>query len=311
MKNILKKLVEKLLEKPLRKLAKWAAEQNAAADAAREAEASGGTAASTDAGGMGVPASPSSDAGVSDPLAGASSENPPTSSKYPLGLASCWNGDNAAERMMNVLSPRMGDATFKKRLSWMVGRGCTVAHVILVNGADGEAGGYAAWDDKDRPKMLERWQAVRDAGLALVPWIITDDSRAYRDKLFADADKLVGKMSAFLAAACPCVVLGLEMDEDKSVTADQWKKVRDAVKKHYKGPLGVHHCSGSSFKFASLGDVILGQLDPGCTEAQVKSQIKAIRAKGKRAVGFEYARGPNRKLAQAALDAGAEGVGNW
>ena len=54
MKNIVKKLVEKLLEKPLRKLARWAAEQNAAADAAREAERRN----ESDAGGMGVPASP-------------------------------------------------------------------------------------------------------------------------------------------------------------------------------------------------------------------------------------------------------------
>ena len=107
----------------------------------------------------------------------------------------------------------------------------------------------------------------------------------------------------------PCVVIGLEMNEGG--TASQWKAVRDAIRKYYSGPLGVHHTSGNSFPFASLGDVILGQLNPGCTEAQVKAQIKAILAKGKMAVGFEYARGANRKLAQAALDAGAEGCGNW
>ncbi len=268
-----------------------------------------------DAGGIGGdarPASPASDGGIADPsLPAQSPENPPSLSAYPLGIASCWHGANASERMMNILSPKMSDETFGKRLAWMKGKGCTVAHVILVNAADGEAGGYAAWNDSDRPKMLKRWEKIRDAGLILVPWIITDDSKAYRDQLFANADKLVGKMATFLTAECPYVVLGLEMDEDKSVTADQWKKVRDAVRKRYKGPLGVHHCSGSSFKFAGLGDIILGQLDPGCTEAQVKAQIKAIKAKGKRAVGFEYSRGPSRKLCLAALEAGAEGVGNW
>ena len=123
MKNLVKKLVEKLLEKPLRKLARWAAEQNAAADAAREAEASGGTAA-TDAGGMGVPASPSSDAGVSDPLAGASSENPPPSSKpwRECRKSSNWNGSNAAKRMMNAVSPKFAETKFREYLDLWVRR---------------------------------------------------------------------------------------------------------------------------------------------------------------------------------------------
>lgn len=251
--------------------------------------------------------------GVSSDPSPARPETPSSSlpGAYPLGIASCWHGANASERMMNILSPKMSDETFGKRLAWMKGQGCTAAHVILANAGDGEAGGYAAWNDSDRPKMLRRWETIRDAGFALVPWIITDDSKAYRDQLFADADRLVGKMATFLTAECPYVVLGLEMDEDKNVTAGQWQKVRDAVRKHYKGPLGVHHCSGNSFKFASLGDIILGQLDPGCTESQVKAQVKAIKAKGKRAVGFEYSRGPSRKLCLAALEAGAEGVGNW
>lgn len=265
-----------------------------------------------DAGGIGAPASPASGGGIAEPsLPAQPPENPPSLAAYPLGIASCWHGANAAERMMNVLSPKMPDDVFGKRLAFMVGKGCTVAHVFLANQGDGEYAGYAAWNDGDREKMLKRWETIRDAGLVLVPWVIADDSKAYRDKLFADADRLVGKMATFLASP-PYVVIGLEMDEDKSVTAGQWQKVRDAVRKYYKGPLGVHHCSGNSFKFASLGDIILGQLEPGCTEEQVKNQINVIRKnKGKRAVGFEYERGPNRKLCLAALEAGAEGVGNW
>lgn len=226
----------------------------------------------------------------------------------PLGLASCWNGPNAAERMMNMLSPRMSDSKFGKYLAWMKGRGCTAAHVFLANGADGECAGYAGWNDADLPVMLLRVQRLRDAGLVVIPWIIADDSKDLLRKLFADPAKLIGKMRGLLNNA-PCVVIGLEMDEGGN--ASQWKAVRDAIRKYYSGPLGVHHTSGNSFPFASLGDVILGQLNPGCTEAQVKAQIARIRALGKRAVGFEYARGANRKLAQAALDAGAEGVGNW
>ena len=102
MKNLFKKLLEKLLEKPLRKLAQWAVEQNAAADAAREAERRN----ESDAGGMGVPASPSSEAGVSDPLAGSSSENPPPSSKpwRECRLSSNW-ADGASKRMTSVSPP--------------------------------------------------------------------------------------------------------------------------------------------------------------------------------------------------------------
>ena len=36
-----------------------------------------------------------------------------------------------------------------------------------------------------------------------------------------------------------------------------------------------------------------------------------LRAMGKQVVGFEYERHPDRARAQAALDAGAFGVGNW
>ena len=230
-------------------------------------------------------------------------------SAYPLGLASCWGGANASERMMNVLSPKMDDATFRARLDFMVSRGCTAAHLILANGGDGECAGYAAWRESDRPAMLARLKAVKAAGLKPVPWIITDDSAALQKELFADADALVAAMTEFFDGA-PYVVLGLEMDEG-GATAGDWTRVRDALRKVYDGPIGTHHCSGNDFPFASLGDIVLGQLEPGCTEAQVKSQISAIKSKGKRAVGFEYSRSPNRKLSLAALGAGAEGVGNW
>lgn len=282
MKKLWKKLKALLLE--------YIEEQNREADAARQAETVH----------QGASADPAPTYG----------ENPHDTyyRKHPLGLASCWNGPNASERMMNMLSPRMSDSKFGKYLAWMKGRGCTAAHVFLANGADGECAGYAGWNDADLPVMLLRVQRLRDAGLVVIPWIIADDSKDLLGKLFKDPAKLIGKMRGLLNNA-PCVVIGLEMDEGGN--ASQWKAVRDAIRKYYSGPLGVHHTSGNSFPFASLGDVILGQLNPGCSEAQVKNQIKAILAKGKRAIGFEYARGANRKLAQAALDAGAEGCGNW
>lgn len=282
MKKLWKKLKALLLE--------YIEEQNREADAARQAETVH----------QGASADPAPTYG----------ENPHDTyyRKHPLGLASCWNGPNAAERMMNMLSPKMSDSKFGKYLAWMKGRGCTAAHVFLANGADGECAGYAGWNDADLPVMLLRVQRIRAAGLVVIPWIIADDSAVLLRELLKDPAKCVGKMRGLFKDA-PYVVLGLEMDEGAS--AGQWAAVRDAIRQYYSGPLGVHHTSGNSFPMASLGDIILGQLNPGCSEAQVKAQIARILALGKRAVGFEYARGANRKLAQAALDAGAEGCGNW
>ena len=229
-------------------------------------------------------------------------------SSYQLGLASCWDGANASRRMMNILSPKMDEAKFKQYVSWMKGKGCDTAHVFLANGADGECAGYSAWRDKDYGAMLSRYNALLREGFRVVPWIITDDSAALLKELFKDPAKCVEHCRAFFRDAA-YVVLGLEMDEGGS--AGQWAAVRDALRRYYNGPIGVHHTSGNSFPMAPMADIILGQLNPGCTEAQVAAQIKAIKAKGKRAVGFEYARGPSRKLALAALNAGAEGCGNW
>ena len=234
---------------------------------------------------------------------------PEARAKYAFGLASCWDGANASRRMMNVLSPKMPVEKVAQYCAWMRSRGCTHAHVILANGGDGECAGYAAWRDADYGHMVTRLNEVRNAGFRCIPWLVTDDSDSLRAELFKEPAKLIAKMELFLRDA-PLVVLGLEMDEGDA-TYNQWKKVRDALKKVYSGPTGVHHKSGNGFPCASLGDVVLGQLNPGCTAAQVKSQIATIKRIGKRAVGFEYARGAKRDLAQAALDAGAEGVGNW
>ena len=313
MKNLVKKLLEKLLEKPLRKLARWAAEQNAAADAAREAEASGGTAA-TDAGGMGVPASPSSEAGVSFPLAGASSENPPPSSK-PWGecrLSSNW-ADGASKRMMNMLSPKFDDKKFGDYLAWIVGRGCDHVHLFLINEGDGEGAGYdCCTDSKANAVALSRVKTIRAKGLGVVLWVIADDSPNCRPWLFANPTKYA-KGAKNLLPYASAIVVGLEMDEGKPApSVDQWKGVRSAFKSFAPNlPFGVHHTSGNEFKYASVGDFICGQLDPGCSTADIKKQIAAIRAKGKEAVGFEYERKPDRAKAQAALDAGAHAVGNW
>ena len=293
----IKSKIKSWFNKLIAKAQTWIDKQNAEADAAREAE--GAESASTpSAGGEAAPSTPST--------SGEAIKTP-----YACGLASCWAGANASKRMMNVLSPKMSDSTFKDRLKHMTDRGCTHAHLILANTADGEAGGYAAWKDSDLGKMKERWNAVRAAGLTPIPWLVTDDSDALASDLFGHAEKYVKKMAdAGFFEGVPLVVLGLEMNE-KYGSDSGWKSLRTALRKYYTGPIGVHHKSGNDFPYAKYGDVILGQLNPGCTTSQVKSQIKAILKLGKRAIGFEYSRGPDRSLCLAALEAGAEGVGNW
>lgn len=226
--------------------------------------------------------------------------------------ASCWDGANASRRMMNILSPHFSDSKFKEYVKWMKGRGCDTAHVFLINQRDGEGAGYNCATDPAAAKVARRRiEKLRSDGFAVVPWIIADDSSAWAKDLFANARAHVKALSkAGLFDHASYVVLGLEMDEYG--TATQWSDLRTALDAVWKGRVGVHHTSGNRFPYAHLGDIVLGQLDPKtATPAAVRAQIAAIRAKGKAAVGFEYARGPARELADAALDAGADGVGNW
>ena len=253
LKSQITKLLERVLAEPLERLARWIAEQNAIADAARAAEEA------EDAREI-APISMPTDAKEAD---AAKDEQKNCLSVFPLGIASCWGGSNASKRMMNVLAPRMSKNTFQDRLKFMLDRGCTVAHVILANGGDGESAGYAAWRDADRSYMLERFQAIEAAGLVPVPWLITDDSASLRKELFANPEKLITRMADFILGA-PYCVLGLEMDEDKA-TLGEWRKVRDALRKIYAAPVATHHPSGHHSACASLGHIVLAQLTPGCT----------------------------------------------
>jgi len=230
--------------------------------------------------------------------------------------ASCWDGSNASRRLMNLVSPHFSENKFREYLKWTKERGCDAAHVILINQADGEGAGYNCASNADHAKLArERIESLRREGFAIVPWLITDDSRDFAEDLFAHPEERIKALAAArLFDGAAYVVLGLEMDEPNSYPSGKtgWPKVAAALRKHYTGRIGVHHKSGNSFPFAGLGDIILGQLDPGdATPAAIAKQIKAIQALGKEAVGFEYARGPARDLAKIALDKGAAGVGNW
>lgn len=231
-------------------------------------------------------------------------------------FASCWDGNNASRRMMNILSPHFSEGKFNDYMMWMLVRGCNTAHVFLANKADGEGGGYNCMVDSGHAKVArKRIKELRLNGFAVVPWILADDSAAYAKDLFAHTDARIKFLADNgLLDHASFVVIGLEMNEGGSFPGGDagWPKVAEALKKVYKGKLATHHTSGNTFKYAGLGDIVMGQLDPNNANAiAIKNQIAAIKKLGKKPFGFEYERKPNRSKAQAALDAGAYGVGNW
>ena len=100
------------------------------------------------------------------------------------------------------------------------------------------------------------------------------------------------------------------MDEGEGSRA-KWRELRDAIKAAgWFGPFATHHTSGKH-TYASLGDIVMDQLDPSCTAAKIKSSVVALLRAEYAVCGFEYSRGPDRARAQAALDAGAFSCGNW
>lgn len=234
--------------------------------------------------------------------------------------ASCWGGTNASVRVMNALSPKMPEAVFRERVAWTKGRGANTIHLFLVNKGDGEYAGYSPWGvgkgpsagatDADTVKrMLERIAYCRGQGLAVVLWLQADDSADWARALASNADRCVARIAeAGLLASASTVVAGLEMDEYWNAT--HARAVVAAIRACYSGKVGTHHTGGKT-TFASLGDILFYQVAPGRSAAQIKADTAAAKKCGKPVNFFELARGPARDLCEAALTAGAFGVGNW
>lgn len=224
--------------------------------------------------------------------------------------SSNWNGSNASKRMMNLVSPKFSDAKFQEYLEWQISVGCDHCHLLLVNEGDGEGAGYDALTDSSaRKTALQRVAKIRARGLGVVAWIVADDSDGYRKKIFDNPSKYADGLKDYMPYLS-YVVLGLEMNEGEGSSA-KWKSLRDAIKKAgWDGPFATHHTSGNS-AHAGLGTIVMDQLDPSCTTSDIKSSVKALRAKGYEVNGFEYSRGPDASKAKAAIEAGAFGVGNW
>lgn len=235
-------------------------------------------------------------------------------------LASCWDGPNAERRMMNILSPLMPEATFRERVQWMRGRGCNTAHVFLANRENGDHAGYSPWgvgvgpraapcDARTVSLMRDRILHLRHSGFAVVVWIMSDDSAPWARALASDASACLARISeAGLLDDASTVVAGLEMDEYWN--AAEAARVVGAIRSVYAGKIGVHHTGGRT-PFAAMGDILFYQTAPGKSAAQIAAETRRALATGRPVNFFELDRHPNRALAEAALAAGAYGVGNW
>lgn len=233
-------------------------------------------------------------------------------------LASCWDGKNAAKRMMNMLSPSMSEEKFEGYLSWMKSRGVDCAHFLLLNKADGENAGYSIFGTGGKGKVNDgvadlwrnRLKRVKDAGLAVALWLSADDSADWARDMLANARAYVDALKdAGILDFADMAVLGLEMDEYGSRAG--WESLAAALRAVAPGLYIATHHSGGKFTFADLGEGVMGQLSPGASKAQIESMVAKIRGMGKDAWAFELARSPDRERAQWGLDAGAVGVGNW
>ncbi len=245
-------------------------------------------------------------------------EKPPAWNE--ANLASCWDGPSAEFRMMNILSPLMDDATFAARVGYMKSRGANTAHVFLVNKENSECSGYSPWgvgvgpcigpcDAEVVAWMKRRIHALRRNGFAVVVWVQADDSHSWsRDLALNAADCMVEIANAGLFDDVSTVVAGLEMDEYWGY--GEAAAVVSAIRSVWGGMVGVHH-TGGRMPFVGLADILFYQTAPGKTPAQIAAETRRALSFGKPVNFFELDRHANRTLCEAALGAGAFGIGNW
>lgn len=233
--------------------------------------------------------------------------------------SSNWHGANASQRMMNILSPKMPDSTFKERVKFINGRGCNCVNLFLCNKADGEYGGYCIYGqsfdwsiDKDyTAKMLERIKTLYNQGLGIVLWLAADDSSDWNSKLISNPIRYVNDLDSLgFFQWASTVVIGLEVDEYWK-SSSQISSMYNAIKAKYSGKVGVHQKSGE-YGYMKLVDIAFVQLSPGTSTDKIKSFVKTVKSKtGKPVCMFEMERSEDRSRCNAAFEAGAYSVGNW
>lgn len=234
-------------------------------------------------------------------------------------LSSNWHGNNASQRMMNILSPHMPDSVFNERLSFIKSRDCNTVHLILCNRGDGEYCRYSiygnsiTWNiDKNYvSKMNDRIIKLYKQGFGIVLWLVTDDSGDWNRKLATNFGKYVQDINSLgWFDYASTVVLGLELDDYWN--ANQVSNNMNELRKVYKGKTGVHMTSGK-WEWVGVADILFYQVPPGMSAKEILNETRNIKTRigGKPMNFFELSRQEDRALCQSALDGGAYAVGNW
>lgn len=244
-----------------------------------------------------------------------------SSSKIPswdqCTTASCWNGSNAQQRMMNMLSPGMSDGKFNDYMNWMKSRGCNTAHLIIANKADGENAGYCiygnSWDWSVDATfvgvMKSRIETLRKNKFAIVIWLFTDDSSAYAKEAKKNFPQYLNDVkSQSLLDSASTVVVGLELNEYFNV--NEVAALVNATRAVYSGKIGTHQTSGS-YSYSGLADICFYQVNPGKSEAWIQNEATRVKAAtGKPLNFFEIERNPAPAKCAAAKRGGAFGTAN-
>ena len=195
-------------------------------------------------------------------------------------------------------------------------RGYTHIYMYAMN--EGDYGGKAVFNGYQSPDQFRaRLRELVDDGLAPVVWLAPDDApNFHRDSV----KTLPNSWDRFIPAVDDLVasyVVGLEMDEYWS--ADEQDRLGGYLDRLTERPLFVHYTSGEweGAKSAWV-DGLIYQYGFGLSEVEVADRteqlVSRLRPMGKTFIAGEYAyRVPEadaRRLGAAALQAGADGVGN-
>lgn len=231
--------------------------------------------------------------------------------------SSNWHGQNASQRMMNILSPNMPDSVFHERMSFMKSRGANTAHLIICNKADGEYANYCIYGNditwivnkNFTNLMTTRIKELRKEKFGIILWLMTDDSYDWNIELAKNFNQYICDIEALgWLKYASTIVIGLELDE--YYTEDMVVACVNAIRNKYKGKIGVHH-TNNKVTYADKADILFYQVAPGQTISQITNYTRMALKLGKPLNFFELERQEAREKSRVALGAGAFAVGNW
>ena len=236
--------------------------------------------------------------------------------------SSNWFGENAEERIMNILSPHMDSDDFKERYDDSCGRdGIDHFNLFVCNQGDGEYSGYSIYGNgvsgsinkQYCDTMLSRIRYIRNHGYGIILWLMADNSETWNEDLYKKWNQYCKdlKSKGFFSYAS-VVVVGLEINEWWNDPA-KTNYCCNVLRNHYSGKIGVHTTSGVYSRYFSKADIPFLQINPGSSDSAIEDLIQnAKNANPKKPIYmFEMERHPDNDRCGVAFDAGAYAVGNW